>query len=214
MIAFYGGGFDPVHKGHLRAAQAVLDLFPLAEINFLLTALPTHKKLSERGIVHRWNMLSAALEPQAQMFADNSEIENPNVPSLSFNTLTQVRAKIGVAKPLLWLMGSDQLAVLDQWYKGLELLSLAHLIVFSRPDQVPLTTDMQSYVDLHETQNKDTLALEACGRIFFIPTPMLDISSTAIRNSLSQQQSVKQLLPKSVWSYIMDKQIYQPGDVE
>jgi len=217
MIAYYGGGFDPIHKGHIFAASIALNLFDLEQVRFILTAKPVHKDLSGRGINARWKMLKLALQNQPDMVADDVEISNPSRQSYSYNTLCELRKKHGNNKPLLWLMGSDQFAVLDSWYRGLDLISLAHILVFKRPEQsedVVRSKQMQKFVDLHLSATREELTSCPSGKLYLAQQPMLDISSTTIREKLNMGNEVQDLLPESVLSYIMEKQIYPTGESE
>ena len=214
MIAYYGGGFDPIHNGHLHAARVALELFGLEEVRFILTARPVHKNVSGRGVRARWEMLERALEDQMNMHADDLEISSPEQHSFTYNTLLKLRDKHGAAKPLLWLMGSDQFAVLESWYRGLELISLAHIVVFARPAHASneiINKRMRRFSQLHITQNVQQLTSSPAGKLYFSDQLMLDVSSTQIRESLKQGTSVRHQLPESVLSYIMENQLYQTG---
>jgi nicotinate-nucleotide adenylyltransferase len=114
----------------------------------------------------------------------------------------------------LWLMGSDQFAVLESWYRGLELISLAHIVVFTRPahgQNEVLNERMRNFFQLHNTQSVQRLASSPAGKLYFSDQEMLDVSSTQIRESLKQGTSVQHQLPESVLSYIMENQLYQTG---
>ncbi len=217
MIAYYGGGFDPIHNGHLHAARFALKLFKLDEVRFILTARPVHKNVSGRGVHARWEMLERALQDQAHMYADDIEISRPKQHSYTYNTLLNLREKHGTAKPLFWLMGSDQFAVLESWYHGLELISLAHIVVFTRRAYALneiLNKRMQDFSNIHTTRNVQQLTSKPAGKLYFADHEMLDVSSTQIRENLKLGASVQHLLPASVLSYIMEKQLYQTGDNE
>ena len=217
MIAYYGGGFDPVHNGHLFAARTAQGLFSLDQVRFILTAWPVHKEFSGRGITARWEMLKLALQNQEHMFADDIEISDTCRKSYTYDTLCKLRTKHGETEPLLWLMGSDQFAVLDSWYRGLELISLAHILVFVRPAPVESekrTKRMQKFIDLHLGESVHELTSSPSGKLYFVEQAMLDISSTQVREHLKTGTCVQELLPASVLSYIMEKQLYPTGDSE
>jgi len=217
MIAYYGGGFDPIHNGHLFAARVALELFGLDQVRFILTARPVHKDLSGRGITPRWEMLKLALHNEKHMVADDIEISESNRQSYTYNTLGNLRKKHGDTTPLLWLMGSDQFAVLESWYRGLELISMAHILVFARPALSPAdnrTRRMQEFIDRHTSKTIQEITSSPAGKLYFANQPMLDISSTRIREDLNKGTCVQDLLPAGVLSYIMDKRIYPTGDSE
>ena len=176
MIAYYGGGFDPIHNGHLHAARVALELFGLEEVRFILTARPVHKNVSGRGVRARWEMLERALEDQMNMHADDLEISSPEQHSFTYNTLLKLRDKHGAAKPLLWLMGSDQFAVLESWYRGLELISLAHIVVFvctQKATNEIINKRMRRFSQLHITQNVQQLTSSPAGKLYFSDQLML-----------------------------------------
>ncbi|MBV1907407.1 MAG: nicotinate-nucleotide adenylyltransferase [Pseudomonadales bacterium] len=214
MIGYYGGGFDPIHNGHIHAARAVLDSFALTELRFVLTARPVHKNISGRSISQRWAMLELALDEQAQMQADDIEIADSETRSFSFNTLSKLRHLHGPSLPLFWIIGYDQFAVLNDWYRGIELISLAHILVLSRPGPCVVNNQMQGFTDLHGTDKKQELLSSPAGKLYFVSASMLDISSTKIRKRLQAGLSVEDMIPARVWSYIMDNKLYLTGDSE
>ena len=217
MIAYYGGAFDPIHNGHLFAARVAQDIFGLDEVRFVLTARPVHKDPCSRDLASRWEMLKLALHNQNHMVADDIEISDLNRQSYTYDTLIKLRKKHGATKPLFWLMGSDQFAVLESWYRGLELVSLAHILVFSRPaapQGSKRTRQMQKFIDLHLGKKVHEFTSSPSGKLYFVAQPMLDISSTRIREDLKTGTGVQDLLPASVLSYIMEKHLYPTGDNE
>ena len=127
----YGGTFDPIHLGHLaiaRAARARLD----CTVRFMPAGDPPHRAPPGAGAEDRAAMVALAIAHDPGFLLDRRELERGGR-SYTVDTLAGLRAELGPAQPLAWLVGADSLLGLPGWHRARDLLALAHLVVADRP---------------------------------------------------------------------------------
>jgi nicotinate-nucleotide adenylyltransferase len=207
-----GGTFNPVHLGHLRAAEEVAESLQLAQIIFMPAAKPPHK--SEAGLVsfkHRYHMLEQAV-------ADNplfalSDLEDQRAgKSYSVETLSQLSRQQGEGEELYFVLGLDAFLELPTWRSYLELFSLCHFVVVPRPGFSP-----DSLYNMLKTRVSASYSLDSQVKgyvhpskntVYYREITLLDISSSNIRKLLAQGCSVRYLLPEKVVKYIQQQGLY------
>jgi nicotinate-nucleotide adenylyltransferase len=127
----YGGTFDPVHNGHLAVARAARDAAG-ADVYLLPAADPPHKGPTHADARQRACMLELAVAGEPGLRVDRRELQRPG-PSYTVETLRELRAELGDARPIAWLVGGDSLGQLQSWHRWRDLFGLAHLLVAQRP---------------------------------------------------------------------------------
>lgn len=211
MIGIFGGTFDPVHFGHLRMAEELRERLALEQIRFIPAARPPHRAQPQASNTHRAEMVRMAIATNPAFVLDTRELERSG-PSYTFDTLADLRAEHGPAKPLFLLLGGDAFLGLPTWHRWQELLALAHIVVAHRPGAMPNATNMPKV--LHalwracSTSNADSLNTLPAGRILLQSITALDISASAIRAAFHQGKSARYLLPESVCDYIANHRLY------
>ena len=199
-LAILGGTFDPIHIGHLHAAEAGRSALNAAAARLVPAARPRHRGEPGAAVEHRWRMACLACEQRPGLAASNVEVVRDG-PSYTVDTL----AEFGSDEPLVWLIGDDAVADLSSWHKASELPALCHLLVFARPGGTPrhsLPRGFQRVDDIGELHARQS------GRIHYLAAPMLDISSTGIRRAIAAGEDVGALLPEGVWDYIRRHGLY------
>jgi nicotinate-nucleotide adenylyltransferase len=211
VIGILGGTFDPIHYGHLRPAAQVLLALDLAEIRFVPTARPPHRKPPEASYEHRLRMVELAVASHERLRVDDREIRIAG-PSYTVRTLESLRAELG-ERPLCLLIGSDAFRGIESWYQWQRLLQLANIVVIERPGS-PLSTVTQlpSWARGHVCRNKDELAGNSSGLLWLQHVDPQDISASRIRAMIEQGQSIVGLLPDVVWDYIRRNRLYHYKD--
>lgn len=213
-VGLFGGTFDPVHYGHLRAAAEVRERLQLPELRLVPAGDPPHRGAPVATAVHRLAMLKLAVEEFPGMTVDAREVLRTGK-SYTVTTLAELREELP-GHALLLIVGIDAFAGLPTWHRWREIFELAHIVVVTRPGT---TIDGALSQTLHETWRtrhvNDATALEsaASGAILSMPITPQPISATTIRRALLQGSSgiaqVRGLLPAAVLAYIDRNQLYR-----
>jgi len=207
-IACFGGTFDPVHYGHLRLAVETLERLPIAEIHFIPLYAPNHRHPPVAPAGLRQRMLTAALGTDAKLKLDERELNRGGI-SYTVDTLRSLRSEHG-QRPIIWIMGMDSFASLPQWHRWEELPELAHLFVASRPGAgAPQTGPLCELIAKRGVDDPDLLAAASAGKLLIAQMPMLEISASAIRESIAHGRSPRYLVPDSVISIIDAHGLYR-----
>ncbi|GAB1596323.1 nicotinate-nucleotide adenylyltransferase [Lysobacter claricitrinus] len=127
----YGGTFDPIHRGHVAVACAVRDALGV-DVHLVPAADPPHKDATHADTAHRSRMVELAVAGERGLRVDRRELSR-DIPSYSIDTLHEVRAEVGDAAPVIWVIGADSLAQLHRWHRWRELFDVAHVLAAGRP---------------------------------------------------------------------------------
>ena len=203
----YGGTFDPVHDGHLAVADAVAALFD-TDVAMLPSADPPHRAPPGADAAQRAAMLDLAIVGHPRLQVDRRELHRSG-PSYSVDTLREVRAEIGAAAPLEWVLGADAFGELPGWYRWRELFALAHLIVAARPGYSldALAPELAEAVATRWIDDPASLRLAPAGQVFRLGLYRPD-SATAIRGRLADGADVNDRVPPAVAAFIRRHGLY------
>ncbi len=211
-IGILGGTFDPIHYGHLRLAEEMLEQAQLSEIRFIPTGTPPHRDAPRAGASHRLEMVRLALNGRKGFVLDDREVHRHD-PCYTVDTLTALRAELGADLPLCLLMGGDAFLQLDTWHEWERLFELAHIIVGHRPG-FPIDERMNEAKPalqrhfLSRRREAGALRDSPSGAVVVLSIPALDISATDLRQRITQHRSIRYLLPDSVADYIQLHHLY------
>lgn len=211
-IGILGGTFNPIHFGHLRMAQELAEALSLNEVRFIPSANPPHKPVPQVSAKHRAAMVQLAIASNPLFKLDKRELLRVGN-SYTYDTLRSLRDELGMQASITLLMGNDAFTKLNTWHRWDELLSLCHICLVARPHlpnqpKESLPKVLESYLQAHYTELGDDLAKHSFGLITMQHITALDISSTAIREAVQNQHSVRYLLPEDVLSYMQAHQLY------
>ncbi len=198
-IGIFGGTFDPIHKGHIDAADAVLKAASLDAVLFIPTGDPPHKadKRVTPGRI-RYQMVKAALEEigNPKFTVSDMEIGRAGY-TYTIDTLRQLTQQ-NPSDTYLWIIGADVLADLKHWKDYEQVFKLCSFAAMHRPGYSE--SDFQ----------KEYEELTAMGaHIQFVEVPPVDLSSTQVRNAVGQAQSIRGMVPSGVEEIILEQQLYQ-----
>jgi nicotinate-nucleotide adenylyltransferase len=213
-IGLLGGTFNPVHEGHLRAAEEVRMRFTLARVLFIPSYIPPHKQTAGMASPEdRFAMVELAVRPYPRLMASAIEIEAEER-SYSIITLNKVNALYPDARAF-FILGVDAFLEIETWKSYREVLERCRFIVISRPDfalsaaRTALPSEFDgAFHDVTEPGDVRADVLERF-RIFLLSIPALDISSTEIRLRVKGGRSLRGLVPRPVEEYISAKNLYQ-----
>lgn len=209
-VGIFGGTFDPIHFGHLRLAEEMADALGLERVLFIPAGQPPHRGAPRIPASHRLEMVRRAVAGNPRFVADAREVASPR-PSYTVDTLSALRAELGEAQPLWLLLGADAFLGLPGWHEWKQLFGLANIAVAARPGSATHGADAMSVALQNEVlprQVDDAAAAGAAGAILLRQMTPLDISATAIRDTLARHGSVRYLLPDAVLDYIHEQKLY------
>jgi nicotinate-nucleotide adenylyltransferase len=193
-IGIMGGTFDPIHHGHLVAADEARWQFRLDEVLFIPTGRPWQKPEGVSPAEDRYLMTAIATASNPAFAVSRLEIDHPG-PTYTVDTLRRLRAELPEGTRLLFIGGTDLLQQLPTWKDPEQVLELVELIAASRPDfgvdgllqQLP----------------------SAAGRIHLMEIPALAISSSDIRARVARGAPIDYLVPEGVARYIRKRALYR-----
>jgi nicotinate-nucleotide adenylyltransferase len=210
-LGLFGGTFDPIHLGHLRAAEEVAEALELERVRFLPCAAPPHKPGGAPAALRlEWVRLAVAGNPRFEV--DAVELARPG-PSYSVDTLRGLDRPPG-AEPPVFLIGQDAFAELDAWREPEALLELASFAVLTRPPRAVsslaavLPAGLEAVLEL-APGGASARHRSAPTWVRLVPITALDVSSTEIRARLRAGRSVRYLLPEVVREAILASGAYR-----
>ena len=190
-IGLYGGSFDPVHWGHLLAAQAAYEELSLDKLIFIPAARSPFKPASQPlAAVHRVRLLRLALAGRAEFEVCESELRRGGI-SFTIDTVKKFAAEYPSAR-LTCLIGADHLKTLPQWKEAEALAEKVDFAVIPRPGQ-RWNAPPEGF---------------PCRRLRGWP---IEVSSSSIRERIRSGHSVDWLLPAAVAETIRRERLYLDG---
>lgn len=213
-IGILGGTFDPIHYGHLRLAEEMLELANLRQIRFVPTGMPPHREAPQVSAEHRSAMVQLAISDQPAFVMDEREVRQ-TTPCYTVDTLRELRTELGKAQPLCLLMGGDAFLQLHTWHEWEQLFELAHIVVGYRPgftieERIHAAPDKLRLHYQRRLCSVDALPQQPNGGVVELGIPKLEISATLIRNRVAEKRTIRYLLPNAVANYIHQHHLYQP----
>jgi len=210
-VGLLGGTFNPIHNAHLRVAETVLDRLALDRIIFIPAATPPHKELAgEISFEHRKKMVELAISDNARFAVSDIE-QLRGGRSYTVDTLRELRQS-SPDDELFFIIGSDSFLEISSWFSIAKIFTLANIVVVERPEAAisdltaPLPVAISS--EFCYIRNEMRLTHRSGFSVFYLPDTPLAISSSAVRQLLSEGRSIRYLVPDRVVRYIHEKRIY------
>ncbi len=196
-VGIFGGTFDPPHLGHLILAAEAIDQLALDRLLWVLTANPPHKQdLPVSPVEQRLELVLAATCDEPRFELSRVDLDRPG-PHYAVDTVRLLQSQLPKAE-LFYLLGGDSLRDLPLWYKPHLLVQrVAGLGVMRRPGVS---------VDLSRL---DTHLPGIIEKVKFIDTPLLEISSSEIRQRIAGLRPYRYFLPARVYELIEQKKYYR-----
>jgi len=213
-IGVLGGTFDPIHFGHLDAAEAVRAALELDEVLFIPSHDPPHKTNStEASVHHRFALAALAIQDCPGYRLSDMELLRQGA-SYTVDTLRALHACGFAATQIFFTLGADAFAEIASWRAFPQVLDLAHFAVVSRPG----TTLDAAVARVPEIGARLRPEAER-GRggngttgVYLVPAHTRDVSSTTIRARVAAGQSIDDLVPAAVARHIVVHHLYGAVD--
>lgn len=215
-VGVYGGTFNPIHLGHLRAAQEVAEALHLERMLFVPCAQPPHKdesgdEIAPAGLRLEWVRLAVRDNPLFD--ADALEIERGGR-SYMVDTLRALRERLA-GEPPVFTVGHDAFVEMGSWRSPREIFALAHIAVTTRPPAgaAPLAEWLPSVVkdDLEFTPDgRSARHVRAGTWVRVVDVTDLDISASRIRRLVREGRSTRYLMPEAVRLAVESSGCYRP----
>lgn len=215
-VGVYGGTFNPIHLGHLRAAEEVAEALALERVLFVPSAEPPHKveeagdRLAPAPLRLAW--VRAALADNPRFAVDDIEVRRGGA-SYSVDTLRSLGERLAPERPV-FLIGHDAFALIGSWREPERLFELAHWAVTTRPPVVAagrlpdwLPPGAQEAFEM-SPDGRLGRHREAGTWVRQVEISALDISASDIRARVRDGRSVRYLLPESIREAVLDSGVY------
>lgn len=218
-IGLFGGTFDPIHIGHLRAATEVKQGFNLDQIVFIPSALPPHKtQEAVTDAADRLKMVELAVSGHSGFTASDVELKRSG-PSYSIDTIDHFKRAAPKDSGIFFISGLDAFLEIDTWKSYSELLNQVAFIVIARPmfdynDLASRWSRLEKFIkskisDEYKFSDSSACFVHSNAKpIYIFDVTALDISSTRIRELIKKDQPVKFLIPEEIESYINNRGLY------
>lgn len=188
-IGLFFGSFNPVHVGHMVLANYMVSFTNLEQVWFVVSP---HNPLKEKSSLlnqnQRLHMVNLAI-------GDNDKLKSSNIefglsqPSYTINTLVHLKEKYPQHHFSL-IMGEDNLASFTKWKNYEEILKHHKLYVYPRP-------------------NSNSESLKTHPNVIMTQAPLMDISSTMIRQAIKDKKNMSSFVPQAVWQYLDEMSFYK-----
>lgn len=189
-LGLFGGTFNPPHAGHIAVAQAALEQLALDRVIWMPSARPPHKAVGVPP-AHRLAMTQLATSDQPDFDVSDLELRRAGR-SFTADTLDALHALHPDAR--WWLiLGEDSLATFPTWRDPERIVAHARLAVYRRGDEQPIDSPFADYVD-------------------WIDAPRVDVSSTDLRERLSEGRSIGGQMPAAVAKYARLHRLYRKAN--
>jgi nicotinate-nucleotide adenylyltransferase len=215
-----GGTFDPVHIGHLRAAMETRKRLNLDQVCLIPAARPPHKTDRRTAISqNRLNMLKAAIKDVEGLTVSDLELHRDG-PSYTLDTVNTFLTEAESGANFFLMMGLDAFLEFNTWYRYQTILKTIAIVVICRPGRwgyshTEMKKTLRRYLKMTLPPGYTWDADEGHFRhaafqpIHLVEIPLLEISATAIRRRIHENEPVDYLVPPSVEQYIVDRGLYR-----
>ena len=219
-IGLFGGTFNPIHIGHLRAALEVKEGFDLDQVILIPAALPPHKLPGDvADAADRLHMLNQALEDTPGLIISDVELKRSG-PSYTIDTVAHFKHSLPDQSQIYLIMGMDAFLEIDTWKSYDELLLQIPIIIINRPKSGCTAGDcswdaMEKFLaskistDYVFSESQNCYRAKNKQPVYVFEVTSLDISSTRIRNLINTGRSIEYFVPHKVAGFINSKGLYK-----
>ena len=196
-IGVLGGTFDPIHNGHIGAAEEVRRRLELEKVIFVPAGQPWLKADSAISPArHRVEMVRLGIAGHSHFEISLVEV-NRTGPSYSVDTISELSAELGEDTELFFIIGCDSLGQLPQWKDSARLVKLCRLVAVPRPG-----------CERPDLEQLEALVPGLSQSLILLDKPEIDVSATDIRRRVAKGLSIRGLVPAPVAEYIRQHKLY------
>jgi nicotinate-nucleotide adenylyltransferase len=218
-IGLFGGTFDPIHIGHLRAALEVQQAFDLDRVFIIPANLPPHKKGHQvTDAADRLKMVELGVSGYSGFSVSDVELLRSG-PSYSIDTINHFKTSSDEDTEIFFISGLDAFLEIDTWKSYKELLRQIAFIVIARPrfdcsDVSSRWKRLEDFImdqisaDYEFSEQSACFIHSGAKPIYIFDVTPLDISSTRIRELVKSGQPITYLVPESVENYVKRRGLY------
>ena len=213
-VGLFGGSFNPIHLGHLKAAEELIELISLDKIIFIPTFIhPQRKSNNNISIEDRLRILELSIEKYPNFEISKIEIERKG-PSYTVDTLREYKNKNPKIE-LYFILGNELFASIDTWKDYRKLFQHSNFLVITRPgeqykrveDVFPL--ELKNDFRYSFRENKCIYyEHKSSNMLIFVEIIGIKVSSTMIRELIKQHISIKNLVHEEVERFIQSNNLY------
>ena len=218
-IGLFGGTFNPIHYGHLRAALEVTEGFPLDACHLIPSAVPPHKRNRRiSGASDRMEMIRRAIDGFPQFTICDAELRRSG-PSYTIDTIDHLKERLPPGTELYLLLGLDAFLEIDTWKDFQRLFEQLPFIVMIRPEThsdrtVQPVRRVEQYLhtrisaDYARSRSPLCFTHRRLQAVYTFEVTLMDISSSGIRQRIRDGRSIRYLVPDNVLTFIREKGLY------
>lgn len=191
-VGLYFGTFNPIHIGHMVIANHMVEFSGLDEVWFVVTPqspFKTKKTLLDNH--HRYQMVFEATKDFPKLKPSKIEFDLPQ-PNYTTNTLVHLEEQYGSQYEFCLIMGEDNLLGLHKWKNYETILENYSIYVYPRISDEKIENQFENHAKIHR-----------------VNAPIMEISSTFIRQNHKEGKNIRPLLPDAVWKYMDEMNFYR-----
>ena len=216
-IGLFGGTFNPIHSGHLWAAEKISNGFNLDQTHFIPAALPPHKPSRNLAdVADRLAMIRLSIKNRPKFVASDMELKRPGA-SYTIDTVIRFKKRFSAVDRLHLIVGLDAFLEIDTWKSHKTLFDLVPLIVMTRSREGAKKGRDRAAACIRSKISSEYLFSpeQSCffhrrkKPIYFFDVDPLNISSTHIRKQIRAGKNVGPLIPCEVEDFINKKELYK-----
>lgn len=197
-IGILGGTFNPIHNGHILLADYCKKRLKLDRIILIPTYIPPHKSSKElANEIHRLNMCETAIKNLDSFSVSDIEIKRHGK-SYTCDTLTSLK-ELYPNDTLCFIVGADMFLTLDKWKNPKLIFEKAEIAAV--PRNLSDCDDLKNYYD--------SVLVKLGAKAHILENPVMQVSSTFIRENIRNFNIIKPLIDRNVYEYIVKNKLYQ-----
>lgn len=202
-IGIMGGTFDPIHNGHLMLGETAYHQYQLDKVWFMPNGNPPHKKQSNIGTdaTTRMEMVKLAIENKEYFVLQDYEVMKESV-SPTYQTLAHFK-EVYPDDTFYYIIGADSLFSIERWIHP-ELIFPNCIILAACRDEIDTSEEMYEKIDY--------LCEKYHAQIKFLTSPIMDVSSSELREKIRNGEPIDSFVPKCVEEYIAKEGLYESKD--